>query len=180
VLLTVEDVRLLARACSNRAPTGIRNRALVLLLHCGGLRISEALALSWSGLDFVGNSITLDGQAARTVSLTPSTALEVERWMKFRVDRGLVCDPLFCTLGQKPLNQAYVRQLLPRLAQKAGVNKPVNASALRDAYVASLIINGVEPDTIQQFLGYQTGDSTVRYMNKVKTLMRQIETEYDR
>ncbi|MHC4404387.1 MAG: hypothetical protein ACYTG0_32430, partial [Planctomycetota bacterium] len=32
-------------ACSKRAPTGIRNRALIAILYRGQLRISEALAL---------------------------------------------------------------------------------------------------------------------------------------
>ncbi|MDQ3091787.1 MAG: tyrosine-type recombinase/integrase, partial [Actinomycetota bacterium] len=43
-LLSPEEVRALLRACSARAPTGIRNRALIAVLYRGGLRISEALA----------------------------------------------------------------------------------------------------------------------------------------
>src|SRR2546426_5931752 len=44
-LLTPDEVRALIRACSATAPTGIRNRALLVVLYRGGLRVGEALAL---------------------------------------------------------------------------------------------------------------------------------------
>ena len=42
-VLTPEEVRALIKACSNRAPTGVRNRALLVVLYRAGVRISEAL-----------------------------------------------------------------------------------------------------------------------------------------
>ncbi len=44
-VLTEDEVKALIRACSNRAPTGIRNRALITVMYRAGLRLSEALAL---------------------------------------------------------------------------------------------------------------------------------------
>ena len=44
-ILTPREVESLLAGCSSRAPTGIRNRALLLTLYRCGLRISEALAL---------------------------------------------------------------------------------------------------------------------------------------
>jgi hypothetical protein len=43
-------VRALIRACSAKAPTGIRNRALIAL-HRSGLRLAEALALHPTDVD---------------------------------------------------------------------------------------------------------------------------------
>ena len=43
--LALADVEALRAACSRRAPTGIRNRALLAVLFRSGLRVSEALAL---------------------------------------------------------------------------------------------------------------------------------------
>ena len=39
-VLTPDEVRALLTACSSRAPTGIRNRALITVLYRGGLRLS--------------------------------------------------------------------------------------------------------------------------------------------
>ena len=50
-ILTPDEVRALMAACSKRAPTGIRNRALISLLYRGLLRIDEALGLKPKDLD---------------------------------------------------------------------------------------------------------------------------------
>jgi site-specific recombinase XerD len=39
------EVGALLRGCSLRAPTGIRNRALIAVMYRAGLRVSETLAL---------------------------------------------------------------------------------------------------------------------------------------
>ncbi len=43
-LLTAAEIELLMRQCSRRAPTGVRNRALIAVCWRCGLRIGEALA----------------------------------------------------------------------------------------------------------------------------------------
>ena len=48
-----DQVDALMRACSTRYPTGIRNRALIALMYRGGLRLSEALALRPSDVDWI-------------------------------------------------------------------------------------------------------------------------------
>jgi len=44
-ILTPSEVRQLISQCSMRAPTGIRDAALIAVLYRGGLRLREALAL---------------------------------------------------------------------------------------------------------------------------------------
>jgi site-specific recombinase XerD len=52
--LTLADVEALRATRSRRAPTGIRNRALLAVLFRSGLRISEALALFAKDIDPAG------------------------------------------------------------------------------------------------------------------------------
>jgi len=49
--LALADVEALRAACSRRAPTGIRSRALLAMRFRSWLRISEALALYPKDLD---------------------------------------------------------------------------------------------------------------------------------
>ena len=70
--LALADVEALRAACSRRAPTGIRNRALLAVPFRSGLRISEALALFPKDLDPVGRSVRVlhgKGNKARTAPL---------------------------------------------------------------------------------------------------------------
>src|SRR6266851_2286294 len=58
-ILTPDEVRALIKACSNRAPTGVRNRALLVLLYRGGLRVSEALHLYPKDVDRAAGTVTV-------------------------------------------------------------------------------------------------------------------------
>jgi site-specific recombinase XerD len=65
-LLTTAEVEALLRACSSRATTGVRNRALIALLWRTGLRISEALALKPKDVELSSGLLTV--QHGRAIS----------------------------------------------------------------------------------------------------------------
>ena len=74
-VLSPAEVRSLINACSNRAPKGIRNRALIAVLYRCGLRIGEALALMPKDLDEkAGRSGYCVGRATRRVLWVWSTS----------------------------------------------------------------------------------------------------------
>ena len=116
-ILTENEVKSLIQCCSNRAPTGIRNRALITVLYRGGLRLSEALALRPKDLDPDAGTITVlhgKGDRRRTVGLDPGAMAIVMRWVDKRPQFGINRRAaLFCTLPGQPLKPSYVRTLLP-------------------------------------------------------------------
>ena len=132
-VLSPAEVRSLINACFNRAPTGIRNRALIAILYRCGLRIGEALALMPKDLDEKAGTVRVlhgKGDKTRTVGLDPDGFACVSRWLERRQKAGINGRaPLMCTLDGKPVKQDYIRALLPRLARKAGIEKRVHAHA---------------------------------------------------
>ena len=82
-----EEVRHLIQACSNRAPTGVRNRALIALLYRGGLRLGEALQLKPKDLDAKKSTIRVlhgKGDKARLVGLDEGAWAILQRWLDER------------------------------------------------------------------------------------------------
>ncbi len=63
---------------------------------------------------------------------------------------------MFCTLNGKPHKQAYIRSLLPRLAQKAGIGKHVHADGLRHTYPAELAQERIRVNVLAQHSGMPT------------------------
>src|ERR1035441_3510351 len=111
VLSEAEAVALL-RACSSRAPTGVRNRALIAVLWRCGLRISEALALELRDVDLQAGTVRVrhgKGDKSRTVGLDEQTTALLARWLDRRRQLGPGSRaPIFCTLAGGRIDTSYV------------------------------------------------------------------------
>lgn len=170
-ILTGDEVSALIRAASTRSSSGIRARALIAVLYRGGLRISEALALEPKDLDEKAGTVTVlrgKGKRRRVVGLDPAAFALIERWMDRR--RSLKVPArrrLFCTLKGEPLDDSYVRRLLPRLGRRAEIEKRVHAHGLRHAHASQLAAEGLPVNLIQRQLGHSSLATTSRYLDHI-------------
>ncbi len=159
------------KACSARAPTGVRNRALIAVLWRCGLRISEALQLELRDVDLQAGTVRVrhgKGDRSRTVGLDEQTTALLARWLDRRRKLGAGARaPIFCTLQGGRLDSSYVRRLLPRLARKAGIDRRVHAHGLRHTYAAELAREGTAINVIRDALGHTSLAVTDRYLRDV-------------
>jgi site-specific recombinase XerD len=170
-LLTPDEAGALVHASSGRAPTGLRNRALVAVMYRSGLRPGEALALLPGDVDLDAGSVLVParkGGRRRRTGIDATTCELIAVWAARRADRGIDDDsPLFCTLAGEPLKAAYVRELLPRLARRAGIRKRVHPLALRYANAAELAEEGMTSAMIDVHLGVAPSGAARRYRRPV-------------
>lgn len=174
-IYTADEVLALMGACSHDAPSGIRDRALLALLYRSGLRISEALSLRPSDVNFEAAEITVmrgKGARRRVVGLDPWAAGLLQRWLDCR--RALAINghaPLFCSISQprpgRPMATANVRQKLARLRTSAGLQKRVHAHGLRHSFATELAREGVALPLIQGALGHSSPVTTHRYIQQI-------------
>jgi site-specific recombinase XerD len=166
--LTPAEVAAVIGQCSHRAPTGIRNRALLTLLYRSGLRVSEVLALRPADVDLTRHSIRLlDTKAGQpqTRGFHPSADDALARWLDTRRALAAGGRHLFCTLAGGPLSEDYVRGLLRRLAAKAGVAKRVHPHGFRHTFAVELEAAGTPVTTISKLLGHSSVAVTARYLD---------------
>jgi integrase/recombinase XerD len=167
-LLTRDEARQLIRGASNRAPTGIRNRALIAMMYRVGLRPGEALALRVDDIDLVQGLVRIParkGGAGRVTGIDGQTLELVQRWLARRERLGVANDDyLLCTLAGEELKAAYVRELLPRLARRAGIVKRVHPLGLRYACAAEMSAEGLSTALIETHLGVAVSGSARRYL----------------
>ena len=166
--LTQDEVKSLLKACSNRASTGIRNRALIAVFYRAGLRVKEALSLMPKDCDTYRGTIRVlhgKGDKSRLVGLDLGAAAFVQRWLDRRANLGIDGrHPLFCTLKGQPVKSVYVRNLMKRLAAKVRIEKRVHAHGLRHTHAYELANEGTPLHVIQQQLGHSSLATTDRYI----------------
>ena len=66
------------------------------------------------------------------------------------------------------LAQSYVRQLLPRLAKHAGIQKRVHAHGLRHSFAAGLMAEGVPVNVISAALSHSSVATTAVYLDHIQ------------
>jgi site-specific recombinase XerD len=157
----------LMRGCSSKAPTGIRNRALIAVLYRSGLRISEALALRPADIDVNRGTIRVrngKGGKARVVGIDDDGLAVLARWTDVRHARGFRSGPLFCTLQGRPVSDRYVRDMLKRVARNAGIDQRVHPHGFRHTHAGELAGENVPMPVIRDQLGHSSVAVTDRYL----------------
>ena len=143
------------------------------------MRISEALALHGSDLDHCGRTLRIragKGGKPRTMPLGFEAWEILSHWIIDRVTKWPNPQgPLFVTRHGTALDPAYVRQLLPRLARKVGLDKRGHAHAFRHTFAAELSREGKNPVKIQRLLGHESLKTTDTYLSDVGTSAELIE-----
>jgi site-specific recombinase XerD len=172
--LTPDEVWRLVDACG-RGLAGRRNRALIITMWRGGLRVSEALALAPKDVDLERGRIAVlhgKGDKSRVVGLDAGACALIERWTAER--RALELGPrapLYCVISRptagQPLASSYVRELLHKLAAKAGIDKRVHPHGLRHSYASYLMDQGVPIHHIRRMLGHSSIAVTERYADHI-------------
>jgi integrase/recombinase XerD len=170
-LLSNSEVELLMRQCSRRAPTGIRNRALIAVLWRCGLRVGEARSLAVKDFDADSGTLVVQrgkGGKRRVVGVDAGTVALVGQWLEARRKRGIPGGGhLFCSLAGRPIDLSYVRHLLPRLARKAGIERRVHAHGLRHAFAVDLVRSGAPLYVVRDALGHSSVATTQVYLSRV-------------
>ncbi len=170
-LLTPDDVRALMAVCSRRAPTGIRNRALIAVLYRAGLRVSEALALELRDLDAERGILSIrhgKGDRQRFVAMDGGGWAVLGHWIDRRGQLGLVGrSRVFCTLRGDPVSPAYVRGMLRRITARAGITKRVHAHGFRHTFAVELAREGIPSYHVQRLLGHASLQTTAVYLARI-------------
>lgn len=175
VITAAEYERLLARP-SRRAPTGIRNAAVLAVMWDAGLRVSELCDLAPGDVIRSGsNAQSLrvrrgkGGKDRANLGVPAATWALLERWAAVRPSSKF----FFSTLGGNRLSPRYLEAMVSRYAARAGVFKlddrngqrPINPHMLRHSYATRLIEAGVPIHDVQAALGHASLQTTARYLH---------------
>jgi site-specific recombinase XerD len=161
----------LLAACDATTVTGMRNKALLVVLWRSGLRCSEALDLRPVDVDFHAGTVRVlhgKGDRARTVGIDPQALDVVRGWLRGRQAAGLDSLWLFCTRDGARLNARYVRALTARLAVRAGVEHRVHPHSLRHTLACELVQEGWPVPLISRQLGHANVSTTDTYLQNLQ------------
>ncbi len=171
--LTPAEADKLLRQWDGETPQEKRNRALVAVLLLAGLRRAEAAALLWADVDFEHGVLTIrhgKRDKARSAPLAGEFALEaLQDWKEAQPEGyAFVFTPM--TRGgqcskDRALTGTDVYRIWAATCKLAGIQaKPHDA---RRTFITEALTTGTPISTVQQVVGHERGDTTLRYAQTV-------------
>ena len=151
---------------SKEAVLWARDMCLAELLYGSGLRISEALALSFRRVAGHTGHVRVLGKGGkeRLAPLTEESAEALERWLALRpqvASHGELA--LFVGARGAALQRREAQRIIERLCQQAGLPAVVSPHALRHSFATHLLEAGADLRSVQELLGHARIATTQRY-----------------
>jgi integrase/recombinase XerC len=147
---------------------GLRDKALLLLLYGGGLRIGEALALDRGdlGRDVAAlRTLRVRGKGGkeRLVPVLPAVAEALAAYLAAHPSPPLPAEPVFAGVRGKRLQPAVVQKRVRELRGMLGLPESATPHALRHSFATHLLGSGADLRAIQELLGHASLSTTQGY-----------------
>ncbi len=157
-----------------RAPTGIRNLCIISLMLKLGLRVNEVINLknrdiNWEdGIVHIGES---GAASERTLWLEEPELYLLKKWNRLKPKDS---NYFFSTLDGNRLKDRYIREMVKRLALKAGITKDVHPHLLRYTFAVELIKETGDINLLQESLGHRDLTATHAYVKNMLEKSRKL------
>jgi integrase/recombinase XerD len=160
------DVERVVAACEVGTPTGLRDRAILLVLSRLGLRAGELAELRFADIDWRAATIRIAGKGRREYLLP--LPQEVGDGILAYLERGRPKhreEHVFLgSHSARPLSRQYVRQIVSRAIGRARVKAPVHgAHLLRHSLATHMLRSGSSLQAIGAVLRHRSIETTLEY-----------------
>lgn len=177
--IDIAQVEQLIAACNPNTPTGLRDRAILLLLARLGLRAGDIVSLRLGDLDWQRATLSVLGKGRRKTRLP--LPQDVGDAVLAYLERGrprVESDHVFFMLNApiRPLvDSSAVSDIVRSAIRKAGIDAPTKgANLLRHSAATAMLRGGASLDMVGAVLRHRSPDMTVHYAKVDVTMLRQI------
>lgn len=162
-IMTVEEIQALFDACGDH----LRDRAILMTIYGGGLRISELCNLKVS--DIYASSMRIlirrgkGGKDRFTILSKSNLDILTKYWRTYKPNHP--DNYLFLSRLGNPLNPRTVQKLFHKYLDKVGIKKNVTVHTLRHDFATHLLQAGTDISRIKHLLGHANIQSTTFYLH---------------
>ncbi|MCF7808590.1 MAG: site-specific tyrosine recombinase XerD [Candidatus Marinimicrobia bacterium] len=183
-ILSIEDIELLLNAIDTETPLGLRDRALFELMYAAGMRVSEVCSLTSEQILLDEDLLLVRGKGnkERIVPLGE----EAKKWLLEYLEHGrpqltkryFAEGIIFLNNRGQALQRKGIWFILKKLAEKAGLNKPVSPHTFRHSFATHLLEGGADLRIVQEMLGHVDISTTQIYTHLDSTYLKEVHSSF--
>lgn len=171
VLTPEEQARLLRELEPTDSPNKLRNLAIIRLMLNTGLRAKEVREIRHRNIDWKSGRMKLRGKGGkdRVVWMDERDVALLKDWLDQRPSSKLCSSSnlVFTSLdGKKPLCARWLRKMVKRVAETAGLDK-VHPHTLRHTFATDLLRKTKNLRLVQKAMGHSDISTTTIYTHIV-------------
>jgi len=168
------EMQALLDAVDVNSRSGVRDKALLLLLYNTGARVSEIVASKIQDLRLQGATAQISllgkGKKHRSCPLWPETAQALQAYLKLRVPKDMAAEQLFLNANGLSLARFGVRHIIRKYGASARSQCPslrarsVNPHTIRHTTAMHLLRAGNDVNMVGYWLGHADINTTHIYV----------------
>jgi integrase/recombinase XerD len=185
--LSFHEIEQLLNAIDLSTPEGARNRAMLELLYCSGLRVSELVELRLNHIYFDIKFLRIIGKGNKERLVPFGT--DAARYMSIYIDSVRGRPPhappqkgfenhVFLNRRGKKLTRVMVFTIIKTLTRSVGLNKTISPHTFRHSFATHLIEGGADLRAVQEMLGHESITTTEIYTHLDRDYLRQVIQEF--
>jgi integrase/recombinase XerC len=177
--LTVTEVEMLLAVPDTSTPLGLRDRAIIEVLHAAGLRVSELVGLDVADVDLTQAQVRVVGKGGKErIGLLGQPAVRAVR-AYLKAGRPAL-------LGKRPMDALWLNHrggrltvrgvgfILDKAGKQAGIRTRISPHVLRHTFATHLLDGGADLRVVQELLGHVNIATTQIYTHVSQSRVREV------
>jgi len=167
----------------------LRDRAILELLFCTGMRVSELISLDIEDINLERDEFTIRGKGGKTrvVFLSNQAKFWIKEYLKARKDTYPAMfirhDRAKKTSEEKDpknvrITPRSVQRMVERYAKIAGLPKKVTPHTLRHSFATDLLMSGADIRSVQSMLGHSSITTTQIYTHITNKQLKEVHKAF--
>lgn len=164
-------------SCFDDTVLGVRDKTICMLMLDCGLRRSEVINLKLSDVNFINNTILVNGKGSKQ-RIVPFGSVVREQLQKYRsiIDDNSV-NSFFLNNDYTALTPNAVKMTFSKLKERSGISR-IYPHLLRHTFATNYIFNGGNLEVLRVLLGHSSINITQVYIH-LASQMHLINDKYD-
>lgn len=183
-VLTESQVEALLNVPNCQNPVELRDKALLEVMYASGLRVSEAVGLKYSQVDWQAGSLLIQGKGNK-MRLVP-LGEEAHHWLVVYSDQARShflqgragVGEVFISQKGTPMTRQAAWQRIKILAQRIGLSVNLSPHGLRHAFATHLLNHGADLRSVQLLLGHADLSTTQIYTHVAKARLQALHQQH--
>jgi integrase/recombinase XerD len=182
-VLTHQEVDLLLSTPDPFRPKGQRDKAMLELLYATGLRVSELIGLTITGVNLEAGFVRTIGKGSKE-RMVPMGAKALQALRDYLGEgritllRGKTSGFLFLNIRGNPMTRQGFWKIIKQYGLEANINKKITPHSLRHSFASHLLEFGADLRSVQVMLGHADISTTQIYTHVTRERLKQIHEKH--